>query len=250
MVCCNFFQYFFMFPKRRLRRITLPSISRLRRFTNDTLLDILFYSSPTYSQKIAEQVNSEINHLYDLFKHRNAGFQGQVSIVGHSLGEFQLCPSVQVIKPTPSYITNNLIYVLRGLILISFQPFSKIFIILTGSLIAFDLLSHQGDGNPNLPMTDSNVHTPITPDQSISLPADLTANLTNEDVEEEVVTLESTLAQLGLTDFLPKFQDERIDMDSLVKKKNYFMKSYGFFGLSTKTLLVRVYIFPVLFPLF
>ena len=34
----------------RLKAITLKSISKLRHFTNDTLLDILFYASPAYCQ--------------------------------------------------------------------------------------------------------------------------------------------------------------------------------------------------------
>lgn len=34
----------------KLKSITLESIPRLRDFTNDTLLDILFYTSPVYSQ--------------------------------------------------------------------------------------------------------------------------------------------------------------------------------------------------------
>ena len=33
-----------------MKPITLPSISRLRDFTNSTLLDILFYTSPVYCQ--------------------------------------------------------------------------------------------------------------------------------------------------------------------------------------------------------
>ena len=35
---------------RRLQSISLSSIHRLREFTNSTLLDILFYTSPTYCQ--------------------------------------------------------------------------------------------------------------------------------------------------------------------------------------------------------
>ena len=35
---------------RRLQPITLKSIRRLREFTNDWLLDILYYSSPVYCQ--------------------------------------------------------------------------------------------------------------------------------------------------------------------------------------------------------
>jgi hypothetical protein len=34
----------------KLKPITLKSIPRLRSFTNDTLLDILFYTSPIYAQ--------------------------------------------------------------------------------------------------------------------------------------------------------------------------------------------------------
>lgn len=35
---------------KQLQNITLKSIPRLRHFTNDTLLDILFYTSPVYCQ--------------------------------------------------------------------------------------------------------------------------------------------------------------------------------------------------------
>lgn len=34
----------------KLKAITLESIPKLRTFTNETLLDILFYSSPVFSQ--------------------------------------------------------------------------------------------------------------------------------------------------------------------------------------------------------
>lgn len=34
----------------KLKRITLPSIPRLRNFSNDTILDVLFYTSPTFCQ--------------------------------------------------------------------------------------------------------------------------------------------------------------------------------------------------------
>lgn len=35
---------------RKLKSITLPSIPRLRNFNNDTILDVLFYTSPTFCQ--------------------------------------------------------------------------------------------------------------------------------------------------------------------------------------------------------
>jgi len=74
----------------KIRRLTLPSISRLRQFTNETLLDILFYSSPVYCQTIVETVGNELNSLYELFLSRNPGFTGRVSLAGHSLGSLIL----------------------------------------------------------------------------------------------------------------------------------------------------------------
>uniref|UniRef100_A0A3Q3ARF5 DDHD domain containing 2 n=1 Tax=Kryptolebias marmoratus TaxID=37003 RepID=A0A3Q3ARF5_KRYMA len=73
-----------------IQRITLPSISRLRHFTNDTLLDLFFYNSPTYCQTIVDTVALEINRLHALFKQRHPEFSGAVSVVGHSLGSLIL----------------------------------------------------------------------------------------------------------------------------------------------------------------
>ncbi|XP_043106501.1 phospholipase DDHD2 [Puntigrus tetrazona] len=71
---------------RDIERITLPSISRLRQFSNDTVLDLFFYNSPTYCQTIVDTVASEINRLHSLFLQRHPHFTGHVSLVGHSLG--------------------------------------------------------------------------------------------------------------------------------------------------------------------
>ncbi|KAJ8380026.1 hypothetical protein SKAU_G00008040 [Synaphobranchus kaupii] len=73
-----------------IQRITLPSISRLRHFTNDTLLDLFFYNSPTYCQTIVDTVSSEVNRLYHLFQQRHPQFTGAVSVAGHSLGSLIL----------------------------------------------------------------------------------------------------------------------------------------------------------------
>ncbi|KAL5017539.1 hypothetical protein ScPMuIL_007128 [Solemya velum] len=70
----------------RLKAITLPSTAKLRHFVNDTLLDILFYTSPAYCQCIADTVGSEMNRLHKLFLQRNPNFRGSVSVAGHSLG--------------------------------------------------------------------------------------------------------------------------------------------------------------------
>lgn len=75
---------------KQLKSITLESIPKLRDFTNDTLLDILFYTSPVYCQNIISVVGNEINRIYDLFKQRNPAFNGGVSLGGHSLGSLIL----------------------------------------------------------------------------------------------------------------------------------------------------------------
>ncbi|XP_044130619.1 SEC23-interacting protein-like isoform X1 [Bufo gargarizans] len=75
---------------RHIKKITLPSIGRLRHFTNETLLDILFYNSPTYCQTIVDKVSLEVNRLYELFRSRNPDFTGRVSVAGHSLGSLIL----------------------------------------------------------------------------------------------------------------------------------------------------------------
>ncbi|XP_067087208.1 phospholipase DDHD2-like isoform X1 [Osmerus mordax] len=73
-----------------IQKITLPSISRLRHFTNDTLLDLFFYNSPTYCQTIVDTVAAEVNRLHELFRQRHPGFTGEVSVAGHSLGSLIL----------------------------------------------------------------------------------------------------------------------------------------------------------------
>uniref|UniRef100_A0A2R5LCM6 Putative phospholipase ddhd2 n=1 Tax=Ornithodoros turicata TaxID=34597 RepID=A0A2R5LCM6_9ACAR len=73
-----------------LKHITLNSIPKLRHFTNDTLLDILFYTSPVYCQTIVDTVGSEMSRLYDKFMERNPNFTGTVALAGHSLGSLIL----------------------------------------------------------------------------------------------------------------------------------------------------------------
>ncbi|PIK37979.1 putative phospholipase DDHD2 [Apostichopus japonicus] len=173
----------------KLKRITLPSILRLRRFTNDTLLDILFYSSPAYCQQIAEVVASEINRLYNLFKERNPSFNGQTSLIGHSLG----------------------------------------------SLIVFDLLSHQGSESEPVPKEEDKdklaIPAEIAPTDSCnSSVSNLSiSNLASEDElgEEKSLDLEGALEQLGMSDLMPKFEEERIDMESLMMCEDSDLKELG-----------------------
>ncbi|XP_026075456.1 phospholipase DDHD2-like isoform X1 [Carassius auratus] len=73
-----------------IERISLPSISRLRQFSNGTVLDLFFYNSVTYCQAIMDTVASEINRLHSLFLQRHPHFTGHASLVGHSLGSLIL----------------------------------------------------------------------------------------------------------------------------------------------------------------
>ncbi|XP_063304488.1 phospholipase DDHD2 isoform X1 [Pelobates fuscus] len=132
-----------------IKRITLPSISILRHFTNETLLDLFFYNSPTYCQTIVDTVCGEMNRLYQLFQQRNPTFKGHVSVTGHSLG----------------------------------------------SLIMFDLLTNQHDSTPNNPVQ--------TKAEGASPP-------------EKKQALDNVLQELGLTEFLTVFEQEKIDLDALV----------------------------------
>ncbi|XP_055715061.1 uncharacterized protein LOC129809268 isoform X1 [Phlebotomus papatasi] len=74
----------------KLKSITLESIPKLRNFTNDTLLDVLFYTSPIFCQSIMDTVCGSVNRLYKLFCERNPNFKGGVSLAGHSLGSLIL----------------------------------------------------------------------------------------------------------------------------------------------------------------
>lgn len=87
----------------RLSAITLPSIPRAREFTNETLLDILFYTSPVFCEKIVQAVGAELNRVFTLYQKRNPGFRGQISLGAHSLGSLilfdMLCHQQPIQKP-------------------------------------------------------------------------------------------------------------------------------------------------------
>lgn len=164
---------------RDIRRLTLPSISRLRNFTNETLLDILFYSSPVYCQTIAETIGSEINSLYQLFLSRNPTFCGKFSLAGHSLG----------------------------------------------SLMLFDLLCHQGSAaeppKPNVVQQSpaSSVGRSSTP--VLSTHEEVSAN------DEVLITLEELLLKLNLQNFKQKFEEEQMEMETLLLCSESDLKDIG-----------------------
>ncbi|XP_076179376.1 uncharacterized protein LOC143152776 isoform X1 [Ptiloglossa arizonensis] len=91
---------------KKLQAITLESIPKLRHFTNDTLLDILFYTSPVYCQTIMQTVGSEVNKLYTLFKERNPDFNGEIYLGGHSLGSLILFDLLCHQKPLSDDVPN------------------------------------------------------------------------------------------------------------------------------------------------
>ncbi|CAM9341264.1 unnamed protein product [Chrysoparadoxa australica] len=66
--------------------ITLKRAALLRAFTNDTLLDVLYFMSPNYHQLIIEEVVSEVNRVHALFTKLTRSYSGRVSIAAHSLG--------------------------------------------------------------------------------------------------------------------------------------------------------------------
>ncbi|XP_028159172.1 uncharacterized protein LOC114351976 isoform X2 [Ostrinia furnacalis] len=100
---------------KRLAEITLESIPRLRSFTNDTLLDVLLYTSPVFCQTIIDTVCAELNRIYKLFKVRNPLFKGSVSLGGHSLGSVilydllchQLGATEKASSPDKSYVSGG-----------------------------------------------------------------------------------------------------------------------------------------------
>ncbi|KAH3683544.1 hypothetical protein WICPIJ_005490 [Wickerhamomyces pijperi] len=86
-----------------LTDITVDEIKPIRNLLGSVLLDILLYYEPRYLNQILDEVVSEINSIYKVFKARNPDFNGRISIIGHSLGSaitFDLL-SMQASKSTP-----------------------------------------------------------------------------------------------------------------------------------------------------
>ncbi|CBN78492.1 DDHD domain-containing protein [Ectocarpus siliculosus] len=79
--------------------ITLPRAPTLRAFTNDTLLDILYFMSPEYHQVIVQEVTQEINRILELFRKHTRDWSGKVSIVAHSLGAI-ICFDIMANQPS------------------------------------------------------------------------------------------------------------------------------------------------------
>ncbi|KAK9461939.1 DDHD domain-containing protein [Lipomyces oligophaga] len=75
-------------PVRRafsLADITPPTIPTVRNIISDVLLDIPYYLSK-HRPRVLHAVTAEANRIYRLWMRNNPGWQGKVSIIGHSLG--------------------------------------------------------------------------------------------------------------------------------------------------------------------
>lgn len=69
-----------------VEKITLDGLRGLRVMLSATAHDILYYMSPIYCQAIIDSVSNQLNRLYTKFLKRNPGYDGKVSLYGHSLG--------------------------------------------------------------------------------------------------------------------------------------------------------------------
>nr|XP_029118235.1 phospholipase SGR2 isoform X2 [Elaeis guineensis] len=69
-----------------VEKITLDGVRGLRVTLSATVHDVLYYMSPIYCQDIIDSVSNQLNRLYTKFLKRNPGYDGKVSIYGHSLG--------------------------------------------------------------------------------------------------------------------------------------------------------------------
>ncbi|WCJ32629.1 Phospholipase SGR2 [Euphorbia peplus] len=98
-------------------RITLDGVRGLRVMLSATVHDVLYYMSPIYCQDIINSVSNQLNLLYLKFLKRNPGYDGKVSIYGHSLGSVLsydiLCHQENLSSPFPmdwmykEHIENN-----------------------------------------------------------------------------------------------------------------------------------------------
>ncbi|XP_062319954.1 SEC23-interacting protein isoform X1 [Osmerus eperlanus] len=165
---------------RRIKKITLPSTGRLRHFTNETLLDVLFYNSPTYCQTIMDTVAQEINRIYALFMQRNPDFKGGVSVSGHSLGSlilFDLLSNQKNCSPLQGMTT---------------MPTS----------------------NGGILVDRQQVSGPISQANSAAVPP--AVEEVPKEESEELEDLSTVLEHLGLCDYQSTFEQEKIDIESFL----------------------------------
>ncbi|KAL9237128.1 hypothetical protein vseg_011714 [Gypsophila vaccaria] len=88
-----------------VENITLDGVRGLRTTLSATVHDVLYYMSPIYCQEIIDSVSTQLNRLYLKFLKRNPGYDGKVSLYGHSLGSVLsydiLCHQENLSSPFP-----------------------------------------------------------------------------------------------------------------------------------------------------
>ncbi|XP_057503098.1 phospholipase SGR2 isoform X1 [Actinidia eriantha] len=88
-----------------VEKITLDGVRGLRVMLSATVHDVLYYMSPVYCQDIINSVSNQLNRLYLKFLKRNPGYDGKVSLYGHSLGSVLsydiLCHQENLSSPFP-----------------------------------------------------------------------------------------------------------------------------------------------------
>ncbi|KAF3842361.1 hypothetical protein F7725_024312 [Dissostichus mawsoni] len=174
-------------PVQRIKKITLPSTGRLRHFTNETLLDVLFYNSPTYCQTIMDTVSHEINRLYALFMQRNPNYRGRISVAGHSLGSLILFDLLSNQKNASSAPTMPIIPTANG--------------------------------------ESKQVAAPVTQGNNAVTPPSVEEE--SKEDEEELEDLSAMLENLGLSEYKSTFDEEKIDAESFLMCTIDDMKEMG-----------------------
>ncbi|XP_047325127.1 phospholipase SGR2 [Impatiens glandulifera] len=88
-----------------VEKITLDGVRGLRMTLSATVHDVLYYMSPIYCQDIIDSVSNQLNRLYSKFLRRNPGYDGKISLYGHSLGSVLsydiLCHQEHLSSPFP-----------------------------------------------------------------------------------------------------------------------------------------------------
>ncbi|XP_076812132.1 phospholipase DDHD1-like [Clavelina lepadiformis] len=69
-----------------IESITPTKGQGVRRFVNNTAMDIMYYASPLYRNEIVCALRDELNRIHKLFRDRNPNFNGKISVLCHSLG--------------------------------------------------------------------------------------------------------------------------------------------------------------------
>ncbi|CAL0313270.1 unnamed protein product [Lupinus luteus] len=90
-----------------VEKITLDGVRGVRVMLSATVHDVLYYMSPIYCQDIIDSVSNQLNRLYLKFLKRNPGYDGKVSLYGHSLGSVLsydiLCHQHNLSSPFPMH---------------------------------------------------------------------------------------------------------------------------------------------------